>query len=508
MAAEAAGAAAARARRGARRLRGRRRRRADVPRAPRRRAGGERPGDDRQGAHRRDLPPPEQGLRGPGLRRAPVGAAPRARRAAAGRHADRVRRRGRRRDRRQRRASADEDQELAVIGADRDAPHANGAAHFAARRKFDRRAAARQPLQARRGRARPGEVEYHERASTSCTSCGRATWSPAASARREVAPASSRRRQGGRLRDGDVVAIPADAAPVHRGLGSVPVLRREGGGEMAPPRPTAVDARPPELLPGRPDAIVDLRRAGAALVGASGATPTPGRATVFVEWPPRPARPGTSQPHLRRAPHAEARTSTTRLGARAADTHAPARRTGRVCFNWYRTAVTHPRARRRPRRRPARPSSSRSSSTTTPRSGSTASCRIALGDTGGPVVGGFNAPNRVVLTRDARPGDTLPDRRVRHQRPDLGLAAQLHLDAHGDARLLRRRARAPRGPWRSSCERLAPGLDDVVRSTRALERVAGGFEFTEGPVWSPRRRAAVLARRTRTRSTAGPARRR
>ena len=63
---------------------------------------------------------------------------------------------------------------------------------------------------------------------------------------------------------------------------------------------------------------------------------------------------------------------------------------------------------------------------------------VALGDTGGQVVGGFNAPNRVVLTRDARPGEQLPDRRVRHQRPDLRLAAQLHLDAHGDARLLRR----------------------------------------------------------------------
>ena len=69
----------------------------------RRRAGGERRGDDRQGAHRRDLPPAEQGLRGPGLGRPPVGAAPRARGAAAGRHADRARRRGRRRDRRERR---------------------------------------------------------------------------------------------------------------------------------------------------------------------------------------------------------------------------------------------------------------------------------------------------------------------------------------------------------------------------------------------------------------------
>ena len=109
---------------------------------------------------------------------------------------------------------------------------------------------------------------------------------------------------------------------------------------------------------------------------------------------------------------------------------------------------------------------------------------LALGDTGGHVVGGFNAPNRVVLTRDARPGETLPDRRVRHQRPDLGLAAQLHLDAHGDARLLRARARAWASPRPLEVERLAPGLDAVVGDDARLERVAGGFEFTEGPVWT------------------------
>ena len=31
---------------------------------------------------------------------------------------------------------------------------------------------------------------------------------------------------------------------------------------------------------------------------------------------------------------------------------------------------------------------------------------VALGRSGGQVVAGFNAPNRVVLTRDARPGQT------------------------------------------------------------------------------------------------------
>ena len=85
LAAEAAGAEAARRGVAPVDLRRRRRRRADVPRAPRPRAGRERRGHDRQGAHGRDLPPAEQGLRGPGVRRAAVGAAPRARRAAPGR---------------------------------------------------------------------------------------------------------------------------------------------------------------------------------------------------------------------------------------------------------------------------------------------------------------------------------------------------------------------------------------------------------------------------------------
>src|SRR5256885_146048 len=34
-------------------------------------------------------------------------------------------------------------------------------------------------------------------------------------------------------------------------------------------------------------------------------------------------------------------------------------------------------------------------------------------------------------------------------------------------------------------ERTSPGLDQVVAEDASLERVAGGFEFTEGPVWSP-----------------------
>ena len=78
---------------------------------------------------------------------------------------------------------------------------------------------------------------------------------------------------------------------------------------------------------------------------------------------------------------------------------------GRVCFNWYEIDVTIPE-----RIGDFDPT------------GSTVVFEVviddyaevwvngelplALGDTGGRVVGGFNAPNRVVLTRDARPGET------------------------------------------------------------------------------------------------------
>src|SRR5207244_11886696 len=64
------------------------------------------------------------------------------------------------------------------------------------------------------------------------------------------------------------------AAPVRRGLGPVPVLRREGGGVAVAATESIVSAArlpgPPEVLPGRPDAIVDLQTdEGVALVGGS-----------------------------------------------------------------------------------------------------------------------------------------------------------------------------------------------------------------------------------------------
>jgi gluconolactonase len=110
---------------------------------------------------------------------------------------------------------------------------------------------------------------------------------------------------------------------------------------------------------------------------------------------------------------------------------------------------------------------------------------LVLGATGGQVVGGFNAPNRVVLTRDARPGDrfqiavfgingpisTSPRNYIWMRNATLDVYAGERADAAREVSL--------------HVERVGDALDEVVPADTKLERVAGDFEFTEGPVWSP-----------------------
>src|SRR5437764_4345085 len=167
---------------------------------------------------------------------------------------------------------------------------------------------------------------------------------------------------------------------------------------------------PTELLPGRPDAVVDLQTdGGAALVrGAWRYADCTVEEIDFVEVgaPDDPLGPGGPPNRTYDVrPHAEVRDyddSDWRV-LRPEETMLRLAN-GRVCFNWYRIEVTIPE-----RVGDLDPS------------GSTVVFEVAiddyaevwvnaelphqLGDTGGHVVGGFNAPNRVVLTQDARPGD-------------------------------------------------------------------------------------------------------
>lgn len=105
---------------------------------------------------------------------------------------------------------------------------------------------------------------------------------------------------------------------------------------------------------------------------------------------------------------------------------------------------------------------------------------LVLGQTGGQVVKGFNAPNRVVLTRDARPG----------QRFDIavfGMNGPISASPHNfiwvkSATLDFYPPAAP--PLNvGRVERVDAGLDAIVPADAVVEKLAGGFQFIEGPVW-------------------------
>jgi gluconolactonase len=233
--------------------------------------------------------------------------------------------------------------------------------------------------------------------------------------------------------------------------------------------------RPPELLPGRPDAVVDLQTTdGAALVGAEWRYSDARVDEIdFVELGSSadPLGPGTVPnrtydvlPHAQAADYDDS-------DWRVLEPEQTVERlaNGRVCFNWYRTKVTLPEH-----------------IGDTDVRGATVVFEVVvddyaevwvngeqpheLGDTGGPVAAGFNAPNRVVLTRDARPGDEFTIAVFGINGP-ISASPQNYiwirsatLDVYADARL-----GEPTGYEFEGAE---------------VERVATGFDFTEGPVWT------------------------
>lgn len=110
---------------------------------------------------------------------------------------------------------------------------------------------------------------------------------------------------------------------------------------------------------------------------------------------------------------------------------------------------------------------------------------FAQGQSGGTVAAGWNAPNRVVLTRDAKPG----------QRFQIAVfAINGPVSTHPETYIWMRSAtlsfHKPEKWSRArnvevTIERLDPAMDGVVPKDAVLEKVADGFMFTEGPVWHP-----------------------
>jgi gluconolactonase len=163
---------------------------------------------------------------------------------------------------------------------------------------------------------------------------------------------------------------------------------------------------------------------------------------------------------------------------------------GRLSFNWYRINVTIPE---------------KVASFDT--KGSTVAFEIVvddyaevwvngkapfvLGQNGGSVAAGWNAPNCVVLTRDAQPGQkfliavfgingpvsTHPDTYIWVRSATLDFYSRDKLSKAREVKL--------------QVDKKDVALDAIIPANAKLEKLADGFAFTEGPVWIDARNPAI-----------------
>ncbi len=238
---------------------------------------------------------------------------------------------------------------------------------------------------------------------------------------------------------------------------------------------------------GRPDAIVDLAsRDGVALVKGQwryhdvNIVEADSR-TVGPDLKPSgvPSKTYDYEPHAAVADFDDSQWET--IDAATLDQR---RSTAKVCFNWYRINVTIPE-------------NVGGLST----AGSTVAFEIViddyaevwvngkmprvLGQPGGPVIKGFNAPNRVILTRNAQPGQRI-------QLAVFGINGPISYSPQNFIWIKSATLDFYKSPKVAISETAAqvarkdPALDEIVPQDAKIEKLAGGFLFTEGPIWVPR----------------------
>ena len=237
----------------------------------------------------------------------------------------------------------------------------------------------------------------------------------------------------------------------------------------------------------RPDAIVNLAtEQGAALVRGQWRYSDARIVEVEHRGPGPDLRPsGPPNRTYDITPHAGAADFNDSAWERIEPTSLDARRSaGRLSFGWYRINVTIPEK-----------------VGDLPTAGTTVVFEIvvddyaevwvdgvlpvALGQTGAQFIKGFNAPNRVVIARDATPG-----RRI--QLAVFGANGPLS-NPPGNFVWVRsatldfyKRGRVDRlAEIKADVRRVDPALDTIVPEGLSIEKLAGGFIFTEGPVWVP-----------------------
>jgi gluconolactonase len=155
---------------------------------------------------------------------------------------------------------------------------------------------------------------------------------------------------------------------------------------------------------------------------------------------------------------------------------------GKVSFSWYRLKVTLPET-----------------VANLSVAGSTVSFEIViddyaeiwvngklspvLGQSGGSVVKGWNAPNKIILTRNARPGQQFEIAVFGYNGPisrspeNFIWVKSATLDFYSPGR------GSGIQPVDTKIQKLDPALDAIISPDSKIEKLAGGFLFTEGPVW-------------------------
>jgi gluconolactonase len=281
--------------------------------------------------------------------------------------------------------------------------------------------------------------------------------------------------------DGGLVrGSPTSVAPAGPSFATSTVSR------VHPDDPVRVPVAPQDAPAGRPDATVDLgTREGVDLVHGQWRYSDVRILQVNARGPGPDLKPtGAPIRTYDYEPKAGAlRFDDSRWDAIPATSLEERRSTGKVCFAWYRLNVTIPQ-----RVGPFDPA------------GSTVAFEIViddyaevwvdgelprrLGQTGGPVVKGFNAPNRVIVGRDVKPGHHIQlavfamNGPISASPDNFIWIKSATLDFYKTATT--RDVRESLGV----VDRRDPALDEIVAPDAKIEKVAAGFLFTEGPVWS------------------------
>ncbi len=248
-------------------------------------------------------------------------------------------------------------------------------------------------------------------------------------------------------------------------------------------------AAPPPLPEGAPAARIDLATAeGVALVQGAWRY-ADARLVAVAHRAPGPDGQPTGAPveTLDLVPHAgRAGFDDSAWPVIAPESLSERRGTGRLCFGWYRIRLTVPER----------------VGDFDPR-GATLVFETAvddyaevwvdgelsrgLGQRGGSVVAGWNAPNRLVIGRGVRPGRSIELAIFGANGPLSDPPANFLWMRHARLELF---AAAPAEPYaleplevNVEVVRRDPGLDAIVPPNPKLHKLAEGFQFTEGPVW-------------------------